>query len=54
MAREGVPLVVIQRQPGHSNLGLTPSTERHRDAEVIETVHPRRAPMISVSVSRRL
>jgi integrase len=32
MAREGVPLVVIQRQPGHSNLGLTPSTARHRNA----------------------
>ena len=23
MAREGVPLVVIQRQPGHANLGIT-------------------------------
>ena len=23
MAHEGVPLIVIQRQPGHSNLGIT-------------------------------
>jgi site-specific recombinase XerD len=23
MAREGVPLIVIQRQLGHSNLGIT-------------------------------
>jgi len=23
MAREGVPLIVIQRQPGHTNLGIT-------------------------------
>ena len=23
LGREGVPLIVIQRQPGHSNLGIT-------------------------------
>ena len=28
MAREGVPLIVIQRQLGHSNLGSPPSTSR--------------------------
>jgi site-specific recombinase XerD len=28
MAREGVPLVVIQRQLGHSNLGITWSTSK--------------------------
>jgi len=28
MAREGVPLIVIQRRLGHSNLGITPSTSK--------------------------
>jgi site-specific recombinase XerD len=55
MAREGVPLVVIQRQLGHSNLGIT-SVYLHGidNAEIIDTVHARRAPMIPVSTSLRL
>ena len=50
MAREGVPLIVIQRQLGHSNLGITSVYLQGIDnAEIIDTVHARRAPMISVS-----
>ena len=49
MAREGVPLIVIQRQLGHSNLGITSVYLQGIDnAEIIETVHARRAPMIPV------
>jgi site-specific recombinase XerD len=55
MAREGVPLIVIQRQLGHSNLGITSVYLQGIDSgEIIETVHARRAPMIPVSVSLRL
>jgi hypothetical protein len=54
MAREGVPLIVIQRQLGHSNLGITPSTCKGSTTPLIETVHARRAPMIPVSTSPRL
>jgi integrase len=55
MAREGVPLVVIQRQLGHRNLGITSVYLQGIDnAEIIDTVHTRRAPMIPVSTSLRL
>jgi site-specific recombinase XerD len=55
MAREGVPLIVIQRQLGHGNLGITSIYLQGIDnAEIIETVHGRRAPMIPVSTSLRL
>jgi integrase len=55
MAREGVPLIVIQRQLGHSNLGITSVYLQGIDSgEIIETVHARRAPVIPVSVSLRL
>jgi site-specific recombinase XerD len=55
MAREGVPLVIIQRQLGHSNLGVTSVYLQGIDhAEIIETVHTRRGPMIPVSTSLRL
>jgi site-specific recombinase XerD len=55
MAREGVPLIVIQRQLGHSNLGITSVYLQGIDSgEIIETVHARRAPMIPVSASVRL
>jgi integrase len=50
MAREGVPFIVIQRQLGHSNLGITSVYLQGIDnVEIIETVHCRRAPMIPVS-----
>ncbi len=52
LAREGVPLVVIQRQLGHSNLGITSVYLQGIDnAEIIETVHARRAPMVPVHVA---
>ena len=55
MGRDGVPLIVIERQLGHSNLGITSVYLQGIDSgEIIETVHARRAPMIPVSTSRRL
>jgi site-specific recombinase XerD len=55
LAREGVPLVVIQRQLGHSNLGITSIYLQGIDnTEIIDTVHARRAPTIPVSTSPRL
>lgn len=54
MAREGVPLVVIQRQLGHSNLGITSVYLQGIDnAEIIDTVHARRAPMVQVNALLR-
>ena len=53
LAREGVPLIVIQRQLGHSDLGITSVYPQGIDnAEIIETVHARRQRMIPVSTSR--
>jgi Phage integrase family len=47
MAREGVPLVVIQRQLGHANLGITSVYLQGIDsAEIIDTVHGRTSPVI--------
>jgi integrase/recombinase XerD len=47
MAHEGVPLVVIQRQLGHTNLGVTSVYLQGIDSsEIINTVHARPAPMI--------
>jgi site-specific recombinase XerD len=55
MAREGVPLNVIQRQLGHANLGITSVyLEGIDNAEIIDTVHARRAPMISASAGLHL
>jgi len=55
LAREGVPLTVIQRQLGHSHLGITSVYLQGIDnAEIIDTIHARRAPMIPVSTSLRL
>ena len=55
MAREGVPLIVIQRQLGHSNLGITSIYLQGIDnAEIIDTVHARRAPMVPVDATLRL
>jgi integrase len=55
MAHEGVPLIVIQRQLGHSNLGITSIYLQGIDnAEIIDAVHARRAPMVLVSASLRL
>ncbi len=46
MAHEGVALIVIQRQLGHSKLGITSIYLYGIDhAEIIDTVYARRAPM---------
>jgi integrase len=55
MARERVPLNVIQRQLGHVNLGVTSVYLDGIDtAEIIDTVHNRRPPMISASAGLRI
>ena len=52
MAREGVPLIVIQRQLGHSNLGITSIYLQGIDStEIIDTVHARRPPMVPVDAT---
>jgi site-specific recombinase XerD len=52
MSREGVPLVVIQRQLGHADLGITSVYLRGIDsAEIIHTVHERSAPMIPATTA---
>ena len=50
MAREGVPLNVIQRQLGHADLGVTSVYLQGIDnTEVISAVHARRAPPMPAS-----
>jgi integrase/recombinase XerD len=55
MAHEDVAPSVVQRQLGHSNLGITsiylPGID---NAEIIEAVHARRAPLVPASASLRL
>ena len=52
MAREGGALIVIQRQLGHTNLGITSIYVQGIDnTEIIDTVHARRAPMVPVDSS---
>jgi site-specific recombinase XerD len=47
MAHEGVPLIVIQRQLGDTNLGITSIYLQGIDnAEIIHAVHARHAPMV--------
>jgi site-specific recombinase XerD len=54
MAHEGVPLVVIQRQLGHANLGITSIYLQGIDSsEIIDTVHGRPAPVISATAGLR-
>jgi integrase len=55
MAREGVPLIVIQRQLGHTNLGITSIyLQGIGNTEIIDTVHARRPPMVPVDATLRL
>jgi len=50
MAREGVPLNVIQRQLGHGDLGITSVYLQGIDStEVISAVHGRRVPTMPAS-----
>ncbi len=54
MAREGVPLVIIQRQLGHANLGVTSIYLQGIDnSEIIDTVHTRRALVIPATAGLR-
>src|SRR5215213_3145232 len=47
MARERVPLIVIQRRLGHTNLGIPSIYLEGIDiTEIIDTVHARRAPTV--------
>jgi Phage integrase family len=55
MAHEGVPLVVIQRQLGHANLGITSVYLQGIDSsEIISTVHGRPSPTISATAGLEL
>ncbi|MDQ3241418.1 MAG: site-specific integrase [Actinomycetota bacterium] len=55
MAGEGVPLNIIQRQLGHTDLGVTSTYLPGIDnAEIINAVHARRAPMMPASAGLRL
>jgi pimeloyl-ACP methyl ester carboxylesterase len=55
LAHEGVPLTIIQRQLGHTNLGVTSIYLQGIDnAEIIATVHARKSPMIPASTELRL
>jgi integrase/recombinase XerD len=52
MAREGVPLNIIQRQLGHANLGITSVYLQGIDSdEIIEAVHGRRPPMMPATAA---
>ena len=54
MAREGIPLLVIQRQLGHTNLGITSIYLQGIDSsEITDTVHGRPAPVLSATASLR-
>jgi site-specific recombinase XerD len=55
LARESVPLNIIERQLGHVNLGTTSIYLQGIDPEeIIATVSTRRAPMMSASAGLRL
>jgi site-specific recombinase XerD len=55
LAREGVPLNIIQRQLGHANLGTTSVYLQGIDTEeIITAIHTRRAPMMSATAGLRL
>jgi integrase len=54
MAREGVPLNVIQRQLGHANLGITSIYLQGIDnSEIIDAGHRRPAPVLPASAGLR-
>jgi hypothetical protein len=54
MAREGVPLVVIQRQLGHAILGIASIyLEGIDSSEIINAVHHRPAPVLPASAGLR-
>jgi site-specific recombinase XerD len=55
LAHEGVPMVIIQRQLGHAHLGITSIYLQGIDnAEIIDAVHHRPAPVIPASAGLRI
>jgi integrase/recombinase XerD len=55
MAHEGVPLVVIHRQLGHANLGITSIyLQRIASSEIVGTVHARPSATISASAGLQM
>jgi site-specific recombinase XerD len=55
LAREGVPLNIIQRQLGHANLGTTSIYLQGIDPEeIITAVRARRGPMMSATAGLKL
>jgi len=55
MAHERVPLVVIPRQLGHANLGITSIYLQGIDSsEIISGVHGRPSPTISATAGLRM
>ena len=55
MAQEGVPLNIIQRQLGHTDLGVTSIYLQGIDnTEIINTIHARRPPMMPASAGLTL
>jgi integrase len=54
MAHEGIPLPIIQRQPGHAHLGITSIYLQGIDTrEIVDTVPRRRPPVIPASAGLR-
>jgi site-specific recombinase XerD len=50
LAREGVAVNIVQRQPGHTDLGTTSTYLQGIDpSEILDAVRSRRAPMISMT-----
>jgi site-specific recombinase XerD len=55
MSREGVPLLIIQRQLGHADLAITSVYLRGIDnTEIVHAVHERPAPMIPANNGLKL
>jgi integrase len=54
MAHEGIPLPIIERQLGPAHLGITSIYLLGIDTrEIVDTVHPRRPPVIPASAGLR-
>jgi integrase/recombinase XerD len=54
ISREGIPLLVIQRQLGHADLAVTSTYLRGIDnTEIIHAVYERSVPMIPASPRAR-
>ena len=52
LAREGVPVNIIQRQLGHTDLGTTSTYLQGIDpSEIVNAVHSRRPPMMPASAA---